>query len=793
MIDSTKLIVRFHPEKNFGLTKNEVKSRIRDGLVNKDDSHSTKSTKKIIKDNLLTLFNLINLILAIAILCVGSYRNLMFMGVVICNSCIGIWQEIRTKKTIDRLNLIASEKAKVIREGKPQDIKIQKIVLDDIIIFERGNQIVTDCIIIEGNCEVNESLLTGEPDLITKRPGDKLLSGSYIVSGKCTAQVEHVGENNFAFQLLKTSKLVKKSKSEIMNTLNKIIKIISIAIIPIGAVLFYRQFTSSGYDYTSAIVSTAAALTGMIPEGLVLLTSSVLAVGIMRLSRHKVLAQDLYCLETLARADTICLDKTGTLTEGSFEIHEIIPQNNFSIEDAKRALKMLSSNLTDNNETFKAIQKSFAPDKNCAVADKIYPFSSEKKWSGAHFKNEGSYIIGAAEFIFGEKQHSGMKSIKKYSEDYRVLAIAHSDFDFDNGNIPQNTQEIAIVLLKDTIRMNAEKTLNFFKKQGVNLKIISGDDPRTVAQIAKRVSFENPNSYIDASSLKSYSDIEKAVSEYTIFGRVTPSQKQDIVKALKSKGHTVAMVGDGVNDVPAMKEADCSVAMASGSDIARNIAHLVLLNSNFSSMPHAVAEGRKAINNLQRSSCLFLTKTIYSFLLAILFFIIPAPYPFIPIQMTLISTLAIGIPSFILGLEPNRERIHGNLLANILSKSLPAAISIITTLMACVGIYTWCGISQERYYALTVALTALLSFILLGKISQPLNKTRKILLYSMIGTFAIAVIKFYSFFELERTNWVNILILLPMIIFAAILYEFMSQINWDNIVKNKFRIQKSKS
>ena len=779
------MVNKANVEITVGLSDEQVAARIADGFSNVTNTDTTKSNAQIIKDNLFNLFNFVNLVLAIAILCVGSYRNLMFMGVVICNAVICIWQELRAKHTIDKLNLISSSNASVVRSGKKQSVDIENIVLDDIIILESGNQIVADCNIHQGECSVNESLLTGEPDLISKKIGDELLSGSYVVSGKCIAQVKHVGENNFSSTILKGSKFIKKTKSEIMLTLNKIIKIISIAIIPMGAILFYRQLVSSNYDYSSAIVGSAAALTGMIPEGLVLLTSSVLAVGVMRLARKKVLVQDIYCLETLARVDTLCLDKTGTITEGTFEFENIVPINNFSREQINKALRMLSSNLTDNNETFKAIQKNFIPDKNYQFADAIYPFSSEKKWSGIHLPQTGSYVIGAAKFIFGEQQPACAKQIEEYSKDYRVLALAYSNFDFENDALPPGLQLMALILIKDKIRFNAEKTLTFFKKQGVDIKVISGDDPVTVSQIAKRVNLDNSEKYIDATALKSYEEIESAVSNYTVFGRVTPGQKQDIIKALKERQHTVAMVGDGVNDVLAMKESDCSVAMANGSEVARNVAHLVLLNSDFASMPRAVAEGRKAINNLQRSSSLFLAKTIYSFLLTLLFFIIPAPYPFIPIQMTLISALTIGIPSFILGLEPNREKIHGNLFRNILSKSLPAALSIVSVLMVCVGIYSWCGISQERYSTLTVFLTGLLGVLLLYNVSSPLNKTRKMLIYFVSISFLIGVTRFHEFFELEHPHWINILILIPMIIFSVAVHYFFAQIDWKNIFQRK--------
>ncbi len=777
-------VQRYHPKIELGLNKNEVKNRIKQGLVNINKSISTKSTKDIIKENTFTLFNFVNLVLAIAVLCVGSYKNLMFMGVVICNVIIGITQEIRAKKTVDKMNLIASNNAKLIRNGKIGKTKIEKIVLDDIILYENGNQVVADSVILEGKCEVNESLLTGEPDLITKKEGDLLLSGSYLVSGKCTARVEHVGKNNYASKLLKGSKYIKKTKSEIMTTLNKIIKIISIAIVPMGALLFYRQFISSGHDVTSAIVNTTAALTGMIPEGLVLLTSSVLAVGVMRLSKHKVLVQDIYCIETLARVDTLCLDKTGTITEGTFEVEKIVPQNGYSDKDISKSMKMLTCALNDNNETFKALKNYFAPNQTATEAEMIIPFSSEKKWSGAYFKSEGTFVFGASEFIFENNlPPKAAEQIKKYSESYRVIALAHSDESFIEKNLPKGMQLMGLILIKDKIRNSAEKTLNFFKKQGVDIKVISGDNPITVSKIAQRVNLENADMYIDATTLKTEKDISEAATKYTIFGRVTPNQKQSIVKALKENGHTVAMVGDGVNDVLAMKESDCSVAMAGGSDIARNVSHLVLLNSDFASMPKTVAEGRRAINNIQRSASLFLTKTIYSFLLALLFFIIAAPYPFIPIQMTLISTVTIGIPSFILALEPNRERIQGNLFKNIVSKSLPTALTIVSALMICVGMYMGFNLSLQKYGLLTTATTSLIGIMLIYNISVPLNKLRKALLWGVIILLFVGLIYFQDLLSIEPLTFLNILIISAITIVSMLIHDFILKLNLTKYFK----------
>lgn len=778
-------ITRYNPKINFGLSKTEVKNRIKQGLINEDKSISTKPVSKIIKENTLTLFNFINLVLAMAVLCVGSYKNLMFMGVVICNVIIGISQEIRAKRTVDKMNLIASNNAKLIRNGKIGRAKIEKIVLDDIIFYENGNQIVADSVILEGSCEVNESLLTGEPNLIPKKPGDLLLSGSYLVSGKCTAKVEHVGKNNYASKLLKGSKYIKKTKSEIMTTLNKIIKIISIAIIPMGALLFYRQFVFFGHDVTSAVVNTTAALTGMIPEGLILLTSSVLAVGVLRLSKHKVLVQDIYCIETLARVDTLCLDKTGTITEGTFEIEKIVPQNGYSEKEISKAMCMLTGALSDNNETFKALKSYFAPSKTGSPAEKIIPFSSEKKWSGVHFKSVGTFAFGASEFVFQDNLPKKIAlEIKKYSENYRVITLAKSDSNFVGENLPKGMQLMGLILIKDKIRNNAEKTLNFFKKQGVEIKVLSGDNPVTVSKIAERVNLKNADMYIDATTLKTDEEIAKAAAKYTVFGRVTPTQKQTIIKALKKDDHTVAMVGDGVNDVLAMKESDCSVAMAGGSDIARNVSHLVLLNSDFSSMPKTVAEGRRAINNIQRSASLFLTKTIYSFLLALLFFMIPAPYPFIPIQMTLISTVTIGIPSFVLALEPNRERIKGNLFRNIMGKSLPTALTIVLALTICVGIYSVFDISLQKYALLTTTVTSLIGIMLIYNISVPFNKLRKILFWSINILLFFGIIYFRNLLGLEKLSFLNILIISIITLISKLIYDFTLKLNITKHLKN---------
>lgn len=653
---------------DIGLTKEEVEERIKENKVNYDTSLPTKSIKTIVRENIFTLFNLINILLGVAVFCVGSYKNLLFLIVIFCNTAISIIQEINSKKAVDKLSILAQAKVNCIRDGEKQEIGINSIVLDDLLMLETGNQIVADSIILEGEVEVNESFITGESDVIYKRKGDTLLSGSFVVSGKCKAEVIHIGDENYTSKISSGAKYVKKVNSEIMKSLNGIIKIVSIAIVPIGILLFFNQLGLTENSFKNAVVNTVAAIIGMIPEGLVLLTSTVLAVSVIRLSKRKVLVQELYCIETLARVDTLCLDKTGTITEGTMEVNDIIEITK-SKEELEEILSEISSASDDNNSTIEAIRAKYKNKQKWKVINKI-PFSSQKKWSGVCFKDKGSYIIGAPEFVLREKYDEYKERIEKYSNDYRVIIVANSEGDFIEKELPDKLEVLGFVLISDVIRKEASKTLKYFKEQGVNIKIISGDNPITVSKIAKRAGVENSEKYINMQEIKTKEQLEKAAKEYTIFGRVTPVKKKELVQALKKEGHTVAMTGDGVNDVLALKEADCSIAMASGSDATRNVAELVLLDSNFASMPEIVLEGRRTINNIERSATLFLVKTIYASILAIIFLFVNMPYPFMPIQLTLISTVTIGIPSFVLALEPNKERIKGKFLRNVISRAL---------------------------------------------------------------------------------------------------------------------------
>ncbi len=778
---------RFNTSVETGLTAEQVKSRIENNLKNNNVELPTKSIKRIFYENIFTLFNILNIILGFTVFYVGSYKNMLFLGVMLCNTAIGIFQEVRAKKTIDRLSIISATKVNVIRDSKTYHLKIDEIVLDDIVEFSQGNQIPVDCKVISGNCDVNESLLTGESDAIHKKNGDMLLSGSFIVSGKCYARVEHIGEDNYASTISAQAKYIKKVNSEIMYTLKKIIKILTFILIPLAVILFIRQynvesalsaetvnsvFGKINAHFADTVVSTVASVIGMIPEGLVLLTSTVLAVSVIRLSKYNVLVQELYCIETLARVDVLCLDKTGTITEGCMEVADIIPYGDATEkENIAEIMCGLTSALDDTNATFLALKNRFNQ-KSSMTADNIVPFASEKKWSGAHFKNEGSYIMGAAEFILDNIPNDLKQLLESYSRNYRSIILAHSNSDFKNRSLPENITVLGIILLNDKIRVEAPSTLRYFADQNVNVKVISGDNPITVSDVARRAGIKNYDKYVDATTLITDEDIKSAVEKYTVFGRVTPAQKKKFVVALKKDGHTVAMTGDGVNDVLALKEADCSIAMAAGSDAAKSVSQLVLLDSNFASMPKVVAEGRRSINNIQRSSILFIVKTIFSTLLAFLFLFLAVPYPFEPIQLTLVNAFTIGIPSFILALEPNKERIKGVFLFNILKNSIPAGLTTVINIIFCILAMNIFSLTVEEYSTLAVCLTAATAMMILFQVSIPFNKIRAGLFILMLSGLIIGVTCFRNFLGINFFGFsaisLKLLLILTVLFFTAL-------------------------
>ncbi len=759
---------RYNPDFKKGLNYEQVNERKQEKLVNFDTTVKTKSIKSIIFSNIFTLFNIMNLVLALLIVLAGAYKNLLFIIIVILNTLISTIQEIHSKRTIDKLSFLVETKSKVVREGKTEEISNYELVLDDVIELNVGNQIPTDSIILDGEIEVNEALLTGEPDNIEKSKGDKLLSGSYIVSGKCFAKVEHIGKENYVAKISQEAKKKRKINSEIMTSLSKIIKLISFIIIPVGILLFFNQLDLDSYDWKTAVVSTVAALIGMIPEGLVLLTSTVLAVSVTRLARKKVLVQELYCIETLARVDVLCLDKTGTITEGRMSVDKIIPAKNYTEGEVKEILGVLAKYSEDRNSTIDAIRDKFSTNKELKIKTRM-PFKSSNKWSGISFEDI-TYVLGAPEIV-GETNDE----IKKYISDYRVVAIGKTS-EVINKKLPKNIEIIGYVLISDVIRKNSKEILEYFDKQGVTIKIISGDNPITVSNIAKKAGVRDYNNYVDARTLKTDKEIKEAAMKYTVFGRVTPEQKKQIIIALKENKHTVAMTGDGVNDVLALKNADCSISVANGSDAARNVSQLVLMDNDFKSMPNIVDEGRRTINNIQRSATLFLVKTIYATILAILFVFVNMQYPFIPIQMTLINFVVTGIPSVVLALEPNKDRIKGRFIINVIKKALPTALTVVTNIIIISIISSLYNLDEVNYSSVCVVVTAITGFILLFRISRPFDLSRTILFVSVVSIFTIGITLFRNVFNirLDLSNVVPIIILGITTIAVGVIYNLIS-------------------
>ncbi|HHV31809.1 MAG TPA: cation-translocating P-type ATPase [Clostridiales bacterium] len=769
-----------------GLSPDEVEERKQKGLVNSDEDIKTKTIGRIIRDNLFTPFNILNAVLAGLILLVGSYKNLLFMGVIVSNILIGTFQEIRAKKTIDRLSLIATPKVHVVRGGEKQELNISELVIDDILLLAAGNQVCADCVVVDGECEVNESLITGESDPVVKKKGDHLLSGSFLSSGNCHARVEHIGADNYATKITKEAKYLKKPNSEIMQWLNRIIKWIGLGIIPVGLMLFAKQYFIIHASFSQSVISTVAALIGMIPEGLVLLTSVVLAVSVVRLARHKALVQDLYSIETLARVDTLCLDKTGTITEGVMQVDAIVPLASVSRKQVEDAVAALVDTLNDENPTSSALRQLGLETPQWTCSGTV-PFSSARKWSGASFEEAGSFLMGAGEFILKDAFESIRPQADGYAKrGHRVLLLAHSRQKLSDRELPQEITPLALILLSDRIRKSARATLEYFSDQGVDIKIISGDNPVTVSNIARRAGLWNADNYVDASTLKSYEDIMEAVRKYSVFGRVTPQQKHDMIKALKEQNHIVAMTGDGVNDVLALKESDCSIAMASGSDASRTVSQVVLLDSDFSSMPRIVAEGRRSINNLQRSAALYIVKALFSIIIGVLFIFINATYPFQPIQFTLINALTIGFPSFILALEPNKERIQGKFSVNVLKKSIPGALAMITNIVVLVSIASFFGFNQSQVSTLAVIITGYTGLLILFRICMPFDAKRTVLFAMMVLIFAVALSTFQSFFSVIPITLPMFIVLIPMMILALCLMVVVLQ-TIDRLATRKLR------
>lgn len=718
---------RFNADIRYGLNSDQVNEYFENGWSNEPVEPPSKTVPEIIKSNLFTYFNLVFAVLAALLILAGSFRNLTFLPVILANLFIGIIQEIRAKNTLDKLSVLNAPKALVVREGRQFSIPAEELVLDDIVIFKAGNQICADAIVVDGEVSVNESLLTGESDEISKKPGDELMSGSFIVSGECYARLDKVGEDSYISKLtLEAKAMNSEEQSEMIRVLDKLVGVVGILIIPIGLLLFGQQFFFSGASFSKSITSMVAAVIGMIPEGLYLLASVALVVSVMRLASKKVLVHDMKCIETLARVNVLCVDKTGTITENTMEVNGEIPMDGYdsqSMAPLKQIISDFASAMSSDNITMKAMKDYFnKPSGRKAVS--VSPFSSQFKYSGAAFE-DGSYVLGAPEFVLREDYDNYREQIEQYSsEGYRVLVFGIYDGVIDGKALTGKVTPIGLVFLSNPIRKEAPETFKYFENQGVEIKVISGDNPVTVSQVALQAGIANADNYIDASTLITDEAIEDAVLRYTVFGRVTPDQKRKFVRALKKAGRTVAMTGDGVNDVLALKDADCSVAMASGSDAAAQASQLVLLDSNFACMPSVVMEGRRVVNNIERSASLFLVKNIFSFLLSLFSVCFMINYPLEPSQISLISMFTIGVPAFFLALQPNKNIIQGHFLSNVLIKALPAGITDFLVVGALVVFGQVFEVGETDISTACTMLLAIVGFVILYNISKPMNALR---------------------------------------------------------------------
>ena len=784
-----------------GLTDEQVNARIAEGKVNADENPNTRTYKQIVRENTLTFFNFLNLVLLVLVLLVGSYKNAFFVCIIIINTLIGIAQEIRAKKTIDKLAILTARKSVVIREGQKWTVPTEELVLDDVVCLKTGDQVPADARILEGSLEVNESLLTGESDNLPKNEGDELFSGSFVTSGEAYCQIIHVGKDNYAAQITSEAKEFKRHNSELKNSLNAILKVISIIIVPLGALLFYKQYYIVGDTFRDSVVSMVAGVLGMIPEGLVLLTSVALTLGALVLANKKTLVQELYCIETLARVDTLCLDKTGTITEGTMCVERVEPYvstgrvetavtESESAESTEAEAQVQTDSafmeeidvimgnmmyvLKDQNATIDALRKRF-PAKQDMTPEHVIPFSSDRKYSGVVFEEKGTYLMGAAQFLFPENNEELTEKCQAYAEEgLRVLVLAHSSQNAEGTELPEGLEPLALMLLTDVIREEAPDTLAFFDSQEVDLKVISGDDPVTVAAIARRAGLKNADSYVDATTLTTEEALQDAVAQYSVFGRVTPQQKKAMVQALQAQGHTVAMTGDGVNDVLALKEADCSIAMAQGSDAAKNIANVVLLDSNFASMPHIVNQGRRVVNNIRTAASMFLIKTMFSVMLSLLTIFFGNAYPFEPIQMSLISACAVGIPTFLLAQENNYEKIDHTFLRHVFINAFPAAITItfcvFAVMLVCQNVYH----SMAMLNTACVLVTGWNYMAALKTVYAPLNTYRKVIIYGMQFIFFAAAVIFQKLLSLGSLDFGMIILVFILMTFAPVLIDVIT-------------------
>ncbi len=768
----------FKAKASYGLTAAQVSERTEAGWTNTPVDPPGKTVGQIIADNVFTYFNMIFVILAICVIAVGSWQNLMFMGVVIINTVIGIVQELKAKRTLDKLTLLSEPNCTVVRSGREQTIAVSDAVRDDIVIFNAGNEIFADAFVVEGSAAVNEALITGEAHDVEKKPGDTLLSGSFLVAGSCLARLTHVGADSYASKLTTKARAQKPpQESEMMRSLTKLVKVIGIIIIPLGALMAFKEIYILEASIKDGILATVASLVGMIPEGLYLLTTLALLAGVLRLSGQKTLVKEVATIESLARTDVLCVDKTGTITSDEMQLDALIPlcPDRYTADDLALVLQEYLASQKADNATLKAIRDYFGS-KSDRIPQKIVPFSSSRKYGAVSFFDDESYILGAPDVILADRYYEFQDIIEEQLElGNRVLLLSHYDRRLGEGALEtKGLLPLALIALKNKIRPVAAETFRFFRDEGVAIKVISGDNALAVSKIAESVGIENAEKYIDARSLHSDEEIEKAILGYTVIGRVSPEQKQKFVKALKNNGHTVAMTGDGVNDVLALKEADCSIAMASGSDAASRVSHIVLLNSDFSSMPQVVAEGRRVINNIERSATLFLVKNMFSFILAIISLIFTFQYPFTPAHLSLVNTLTIGLPGFFLAMEPNSDLVSGRFLPNVIRRALPGALSNVVLVLFVVAFFEVFPLQRAMAGTVCASLIAAVGFMMVYEVSKPLTKLRKLMFAVLLIGFVIAVVFLKELFTLTNLDTAASLILIVFLLLAFPVFKAMS-------------------
>lgn len=753
-----------------GLSSAQAQDRMDAGWGNLPIDPPGKTVGQIIKSNIFTYFNMLFFVLAAFVLVFGTWQNAMFLGVVFANIAIGIVQELRSKRTLDKLTLLTAPHGFVIRDGRQRKIPTSEMVRDDIVVFSAGSQIYADAVVVSGECSANEALITGEADEIKKTPGSELLSGSFVVSGECRARLTQVGADSYANRLTLEAKEAKPpQQSEMMRSLTRLVQIIGIAIIPLGILMAVKEIVWLERSVSDGVVATVASLIGMIPEGLYLLTSMALAAGVVRLAQKKTLVHDMGCIETLARVDVLCVDKTGTVTENKMTVEDVVPlcPDRFEEGDIRLIMADYVGAMRADNDTMAALRRYFTGEvKQPAI--KAVPFTSAKKFGGVSFHEDETYLLGAPDVLLGEKYGKYARQIDAYSaKGCRVLLLALYDGQPDDEALDADMLPISLILLSNKIRAEAPDTFKYFAEQGVAIKVISGDNAMAVSEVAKRAGIKGAESYVDARTLETDEDIAAAVEKYTVFGRVTPDQKRKFVRALKAGGHTVAMTGDGVNDVLALKEADCSIAMASGSDAASQVSHIVLLESNFAAMPSVVAEGRRVINNIERSAALFLVKNIFSFSLAVISLIFTLPYPVTSAQMSLVSALTIGGPGFVLAMEPNTARIKGKFLPNVIYRALPGGL---TDLILVLGVILFCmvfDVGENMMSTVCAIILNIVGLMVVHYTCKPYNLLRKVMMIGLTVAFVFCVMLLPQLFTLTSLDLPGAMILVVFALLSA--------------------------